>query len=198
MSNSVTPWTPACQKQFLFCRTSSCLYSLSHARLLETPWTVACQAPLSMARILDWNGLLFPSPRNLPKPLICLRQSHAGFPSWVDHKLFFPMSFSPKQCWELALLSRYRMLYFPPVVFFFFSFSLLRKHRIVSFKVLFIEKHLSISFLKYWNIVYLQCCISFSYTAKWLLYLYTCPLFFSLFSHIGHYRVLSRVPCTIQ
>ena len=122
MSNSVTPWTPACQKQFLFCRTSSCLYSLSHARLLETPWTVACQAPLSMARILDWNGLLFPSPRNLPKPLICLRQSHAGFPSWVDHKLFFPKSFYPKQCWELALLSRYRMLYFPPVVFFFFPF----------------------------------------------------------------------------
>ena len=27
--------------------------------------------------------------------------------------------------------------------------------------------------------------------------LYICPLFFRLFSHIGHYRVLSRVLCAL-
>ena len=37
---------------------------------LATPWTVACQAPLSMAfsRQEYWNGLPFPSPRDLPDP----------------------------------------------------------------------------------------------------------------------------------
>ena len=30
------------------------------------------------------------------------------------------------------------------------------------------------------------------------LYVYIYPLFFRFFSHIGHYRVLSRVPCAIQ
>ena len=37
---------------------------------LVIPWTVACQAPLSMAfsRQQFWNGLLFPSPGDLPNP----------------------------------------------------------------------------------------------------------------------------------
>ena len=37
---------------------------------LVTPWTVACQAPLSMGfpRQDYWNGLPFPSPRDLPDP----------------------------------------------------------------------------------------------------------------------------------
>ena len=30
------------------------------------------------------------------------------------------------------------------------------------------------------------------------LYIYTYPLFLRFFSHIGHYRVLNRVPCAIQ
>ena len=30
------------------------------------------------------------------------------------------------------------------------------------------------------------------------LYIYIYPLFFRFFSHIGHYTVLSRVPCAIQ
>ena len=42
----------------------------------------------------------------------------------------------------------------------------------------------------------LQCCVSFGYTAKNLSYMY--PLFLRFFSHIGHYRILSRVPCAIQ
>ena len=35
-----------------------------------TPWTVAHQAPLSMdfSRKKHWNGLSFPSPRDLPDP----------------------------------------------------------------------------------------------------------------------------------
>jgi len=35
-----------------------------------TPWTIAHQAPLSMrfSRQESWNGLQFPSPRDLPDP----------------------------------------------------------------------------------------------------------------------------------
>ena len=45
--------------------TKSCL-------TLATPWTVAHQAPLSMrfSRQEYWNGLPFPSPRDLPNPEI--------------------------------------------------------------------------------------------------------------------------------
>ena len=44
--------------------------SFSHVRLFATPWTVAYQAPLSMefSRQEWWNGLLFPSPGDLPNP----------------------------------------------------------------------------------------------------------------------------------
>ena len=46
--------------------------SLSRVRLFATPWTVAYQASLSMdfSRQQYWNGLLFPSPRDLPNPRI--------------------------------------------------------------------------------------------------------------------------------
>ena len=30
------------------------------------------------------------------------------------------------------------------------------------------------------------------------IYIYISPLFFGFFSHTGHYKVLSRVPCAIQ
>ena len=35
-----------------------------------TPWTVACQAPLSIefSRQESWNGLPFPPPEDLPNP----------------------------------------------------------------------------------------------------------------------------------
>ena len=41
---------------------------LSHVQLFVTPWTVAHQAPLSMgfSRQEYWNGLVFPSPGDLP------------------------------------------------------------------------------------------------------------------------------------
>ena len=44
---------------------------LSRVRPFATPWqTVACQAPLFMefSRQEHWNGLPFPSPRDLPDP----------------------------------------------------------------------------------------------------------------------------------
>ena len=43
---------------------------LSHVRLFATPWTVAYQASQSMefSRQEYWNGLLFPSPWDLPNP----------------------------------------------------------------------------------------------------------------------------------
>ena len=43
---------------------------LSHVQLFVTPWTVAHQAPLSMgfSRQEYWNGLVFPSPGDLPNP----------------------------------------------------------------------------------------------------------------------------------
>ena len=51
----------------------------------------------------------------------------------------------------------------------------------------------------YWSIVDLQCCVSFRGTAKVnQLYIYIYPLFFRFSSQVGHYRVLSRVPCAIQ
>ena len=45
---------------------------LSRVRLFGTPWTVAYQAPLSMgfSRQEHWSGLPFPSPGDLPDPLI--------------------------------------------------------------------------------------------------------------------------------
>ena len=44
--------------------------SVSCVQLLETPWTVARQAPLSLefSRQEYGNGLLFPSPWDLPNP----------------------------------------------------------------------------------------------------------------------------------
>ena len=44
--------------------------SLSHVRLFATPWTVAYQAPpaVGFSKQGYWNGLLFPSPGDLPNP----------------------------------------------------------------------------------------------------------------------------------
>ena len=51
----------------------------------------------------------------------------------------------------------------------------------------------------YWSIVDLQCCVSFRCKTKWISYTDTyIPSFFSIFSHIGHYRVLIWVPRAIQ
>ena len=49
------------------------------------------------------------------------------------------------------------------------------------------------------HVVDLKCWFSFRCTAKWnQLYIYMYPHFFRIFSHIGHYRVLSRFSCSIQ
>ena len=46
--------------------------SLSHVRLFVTPRTVTYQAPLSIGffRQESWSGLPFPSPGELPDPVI--------------------------------------------------------------------------------------------------------------------------------
>ena len=45
---------------------------LSHVQLFETPWIVAPQASLSQGLFRQeyWSGLPFPSPGDLPDPLI--------------------------------------------------------------------------------------------------------------------------------
>ena len=50
----------------------------------------------------------------------------------------------------------------------------------------------------YWNIVDLQCCIRFCYTVKWIICIHIHPLLFRFFSHRGHYRVLTTVPCAVE
>ena len=49
---------------------TQCVCVLSRVRLFVTLWTVANQTPLSMEfpRQEYWNGLPFPSPRDLPNP----------------------------------------------------------------------------------------------------------------------------------
>ena len=51
---------------------------LSLVWLFVTPWTITCQAPLSMEfpRQEYWNGLLFPSPGDLPEPGLNLDLLH--------------------------------------------------------------------------------------------------------------------------
>ena len=69
------------QLNFLY---SVCDQSLSHVRLFATPWTVAHQASLSLGfpRQEYWNGLPFPSPRDLPDP------SDWTWVSWLAGRFF--------------------------------------------------------------------------------------------------------------
>ena len=54
------------------CNDKEKVKSLNHVQLLVTPWTVAHQAPPSMefCRQDYWSGLPFPSPGDLPDPMI--------------------------------------------------------------------------------------------------------------------------------
>ena len=54
------------------------------------------------------------------------------------------------------------------------------------------EQEDDLYFLFYWNIVDLQCCVTFSYTAKWLSYIYICILLHILF----HYSLLQDIEYT--
>ena len=42
----------------------------------------------------------------------------------------------------------------------------------------------------------MSCC--FHVYTKWFSYIYIYPFSFRFFSHIGYYRIWSRVPCAIQ
>ena len=62
-------------------------------------------------------------------------------------------------------------------------------------------------FFNYWSIVNLHCCVSAVWQSESVIHMdgHIATLFFfffkdsfRFFSHIGHYRVLSRVPCAIQ
>ena len=75
-------------------------------------------------------------------------------------------------------------------------------HRVSHFLlyVLFIVPK-PMEFLKkfYWSIVNSQCCISFRCTENdSVIHLHISTLLKIFFSHIGHNRVMSRIPCTTQ
>ena len=59
-----------------------------------------------------------------------------------------------------------------------------------------IQQEYFLAFKKFfsWSIFDLQCCVSFRCIAESVLNIYMCVYVFRFFSHIGHYRVLNRVP----
>ena len=74
---------------------SVCVYvcsSSSRVQLFVTPWTVAHQAPLSLefSRLEYWNGLPFPTPRDLPDPKI-----EPGSPALQAVSLLFEPPWKP-------------------------------------------------------------------------------------------------------
>ena len=50
--------------------------------------------------------------------------------------------------------------------------------------------------ISFYIMIDLQYCVSFKYTAKWFIFTYI-HFVFRFFSHIGYYRILSRVPWAI-
>ena len=46
-----------------------------------------------------------------------------------------------------------------------------------------------------WSIVDLQCSVCFKCAAKLISYTHNISTLFRVFSHIGYYRILNRVPC---
>ena len=67
LSGRVPAWPPGTTRTLL---VGYDVRSLSRVRLFETPRTVAYEAPPSMgfSKQAYWNGLLFPSPGDLPDP----------------------------------------------------------------------------------------------------------------------------------
>ena len=50
----------------------------------------------------------------------------------------------------------------------------------------------------YWNVVVLQCCVSFYLQQNESAFLYINPLFFGFPPHLGHHRALSTGPCVVE
>ena len=82
--------------------------------------------------------------------------------------------------------------------FLFFAFAL---KSVISISIMPHPK-LSHTFKKtlnfYWRVVDLQCCASFRGTAEWFMYIWLYSFFFRFFSHMGYYRIYSRIPSAIQ
>ena len=74
---------------------------------------------------------------------------------------------------------------------------LCRDHVYTNHRQSFLLSIFVLTFILYWSIVDLQCCVSFRCIAK-MLQLYICRFFLKFFSHLGYYGLLSRVPCAIQ
>ena len=92
----------------------------------------------------------------------------------------------PSLHWQPLVHSLCLWVCFCFYLFFFFAF-LFNVHLLLMFKFLFIFN---------WNIVDLQCCVSFRWTAKWFNYAYTHMFSFRFFSFIGYYKILSIILCT--
>ena len=87
-------------KYIIYCIQHSSVCVLSYVQLFVTSWTVAHQAPLSMefSRQDYWNGLPFPSPRDLPDPGIFLTQGwHLCLLHWQADSLPLSHQGSPKE-----------------------------------------------------------------------------------------------------
>ena len=59
-----------------------------------------------------------------------------------------------------------------------------------------VAPHISLFLVNFWNIIDLQCCVSFCYKANRANYVYA--VLFGFPSLLGHQRALSRVMCAIE
>ena len=89
--------------------------SLSHVRLFATPWTGTCQAPLSMGFSGQeyWNGLLFPSPEDLPNPGM-----EAVSPAWQADSFTAEPPGKPWATWEALYMHKSKFKCSPTWAFY--------------------------------------------------------------------------------
>ena len=110
------------------------------------------------------------------------------------------MSFGNHKPWTLTFWNQMTFWYRFPGFFTRAVFIIFNQHgqgRSLKGSIDSCSRCLSCFFFN-WSIVDLQCCISFSCTAKWFSYIFFFNIFFfRFFSHIGYYKILSIVPCAL-